>query len=157
MRYTQLFLPALVAICAGCISYPPETLVQPLPDPPPDGYATLLVYSTQKGGRGPTVFVDDTEVFRIPGISYSWVYVPAGEHTVKTKYWMMLHGLDGTKKINFQPGEKYYYKTAMWQGKSPAPGFVVAIQAATVRIRPEKAEAELKKCWYRKPKTSRID
>jgi hypothetical protein len=156
MRHLSLLVVTLVSICTGCVSYPSKDLVQPWPADPPAGYAMVLVYSTQKGGRGPTVFVDDTELFRIPGISYSWAYVPAGEHAFKTKYWMMFHGLDMNKRVNFHAGEKYYFKTEMWQGKSPAPGFVMAIQAATFRVSAEKGEAEAKKCWYRKPKISRL-
>lgn len=156
MRYLTLLFVTLLTLCVGCVTYPPKDLVQPWPTDPPVGCAMVMVYSTQKGGRGPTVFIDDTELFRIPGISYSWAYVPAGEHAFKTKYWMMMHGLDMNKKVNFRDGKKYYFKTAMWQGKSPAPGFVVAIQAATVPVRPERAEAEAKTCWYRKPKTSQI-
>jgi Protein of unknown function (DUF2846) len=142
-----------LALTAGCITYPPASLVQPWPTPPPDGYAMLFMYSTQNES-GPSFSIDDTEIFRMRGNMYTWVYIRAGKHTFGTK-WSTGFGSNKTKKdVTFDAGTNYYTRLLFKVDWNP---YWSTIHAGVRQVSEQAAKKDTATCWFRKPLVSQID
>lgn len=139
-------LLTLVLAATGCVSRPPASLVQPWPDPPPPGYATFLFYSPQRAmGHGPSIYVDDVKPFEPHWASYSWTYVRAGQHTIRTKWMVGLRGLNSTNYATFQAGTNYYVKLVNSSRANPA---YVTVYSGLTFVSGETAKKECTTCWY---------
>jgi len=143
-----------VLFTAGCVTHPPASLVQPWPTPPPEGYAMLMMYCDNGGARGPSVFVDNALTFKMRGDCYSWTYVKAGKHTLRTKWMMMMGGLNKEIPLELEGGKSYYLKLLVGSKSDP---FVVTVQSAMALVPEEIAKEDSRKCWFRKAERAQID
>lgn len=149
-----LGMSALMLV-VGCASCPSSSTVQPWPDPPPDGYAILMMYDcNRKGGSGPSVFIDNTMIFKMRGNSYTWIYVSAGQHRFRTEWVWLMSGLNIDDKITFKAGESYYMKLLVSTDHNP---FVMTIRSGLRQVSEQIAKNEAATCCYRKPPALRID
>lgn len=140
---------------SGCVTHPPASLTQPWPQPPPDGYAMLMMYCDDGGARGPAIYIDNALTFKFRGDCYMWTYVKAGNHTLRTKWVWLFSGLNGESPMQLESGKNYYLK--LFVGGSSNPYYTtVRAGIAAVPERVAKSEAPVK-CWYRKAELTQID
>jgi Protein of unknown function (DUF2846) len=134
-------------LSAGCVTHPPPSLVQPWPKPPQEHSALLMMYCDHGGARGPSIFVDNELTFKFRGDCYMWTYVPAGKHTLRTKWVWLFSGLNKEIPMELESGKSYYLKLLVGSDNNP---FYTTVRAGIVSVPEEIAESEAKKCWFRK-------
>lgn len=80
--------------------------------PPPDGYAVVYMYrlKTEPAMRKAQIHVDGERVALLSNKSYTWFYVSAGSHILRTKWGFMadIPELEGV--LQAQPGGVHYVK-----------------------------------------------
>jgi len=145
---------SVLLLVAGCVTHPTSSTVQPWPGAPPDGYATFLMYCNPSGRNGPLVSIDDTAAFKMRGNSYTWIYVKAGEHRLRTKWVWLMSGLNLDTKITFAAGKSYYTKLLVSNDGNP---YVMTIRSGLLDVPEQVARKQAGTCWYRKPSVQQID
>lgn len=164
-RIGRLLLPWLMVslmVIVGCATTPPPTTASPpatppWPSPPPTGFATVLVYTTSRAlGSGPEVYVDDVQAFKLYWHSYTWVYVRAGDHMIRTKWGIGLGGLNATGNVNLAAGKGYYLKLS----ESDDYFFGADQERVSESLRTVSADVAIKEtllCDFRPPLVLQID
>lgn len=156
-----LLLVTLMTI-TGCTTTPPALNASvpptpPWPAPPPAGFATILMYTTRSAmGSGPSVYVDDVQAFKLHWHSYTWVYVRAGDHLIRTKWGIGLGGLNATGHVNLAAGKNYYLKLTEWDDYY----FESDKENVSAALRPVSEEFAMKEtvhCDFEKPAVLQID
>lgn len=98
-------------LLSGCVTM--GDALFSMPDVPPPGYATLIVY--RQGSLDPLqdfrVYVDDTLIVGLGPNTYSYTYVKEGQHLVR---WGIYDGESrGESRVTMVAGETYVYKTSL--------------------------------------------
>ena len=135
------------------MTYPPASLVQPWPTPPPDGYAMFFVYSTQNE-IGPTFSIDDTEIFQIKRNMYTWVYIRAGKHTLGSKWSNGLWSNKNERSVTFEASTNYYTRMVFKEDWNP---YWSTVHAGFRKVTEQAAKQDTATCWFRKPLVNQID
>ena len=146
-------------VCAGCASAP--TTQRPAAAPTaPEGYATVYLY--RLGAipklRRPTVSLDDTTICEPRERELTWVYVPAGAHTIRV-HWAPSVGLpDSLLAHDFAAGKSYYAKISGSLAIQPLiSGGFVASTDSVVQVTTTPADDLALCCAYIPPARQRLD
>ncbi len=80
--------------------------------PPPAGQSLVYIYRIKvpPALRSPKILVDGTAKTKLPNNSYSWFYVKAGTHAIKTKWGFMSDVPDLEFVANVLPDQTHYLK-----------------------------------------------
>ena len=115
------------------------------------------MYTTRSAlGSGPSVYVDDVQAFKLHWHSYTWVYVRAGDHIIRTKWGIGLGGLNATGNVNLAAGKNYYLKLTEWDDYY----FESEKENVSAALRPVSEEVAIKEtvhCDFEKPAVPQID
>ncbi len=80
--------------------------------PAPEGYAVVYMYrlKTEPAMRKAHIHVDGEKVALLSNKSYTWFYVSAGSHTLRTKWGLFAEVPELEGVLQTQPGGVYYVK-----------------------------------------------
>lgn len=103
-------------LCMVCVITPFDALAKKgafeAAPPPPEGSSLVYIYRIKvpPGLRTPKILVDGTAALQLPNNSYSWFYVTAGTHAIKTKWGFMAEVPDLEFVATILPNQTHYLK-----------------------------------------------
>ena len=116
--------------------------------------AVLYIYReyAEPTAWSPTIYIDGKEVVSLPQQGFSWVYLPAGQHILSSK-WSFLAGVRPIEfAADYKNGTRYFFEiigTSRMTGSSPGyPGVTMHFKTtAQVRSSQEyEAVQQLQRC-----------
>lgn len=77
-----------------------------------DGFAVVYIYRPDSPPilKSPKVFVDGKETLKLSNKSYSWFYVPAGNHSIKTDWGYFGKSMAKSVSLTAESGATYYVR-----------------------------------------------
>lgn len=115
----QLGAILFALVISGCASMgslwetSPQPSLQPVVPEPTTTDALIYIYrptALANGAQDAYFYVDGINIADVSNGRYTWFYAPAGEHTLKQKWFglFLVRGLE--LKTNWLPGQTYFYR-----------------------------------------------
>ena len=169
MRFLKIFLAiVLLTVISGCAIAPQSAARFTPAPPPPEGYSLVYIYrlNAQPYVHNIKISVAGKEVLDAPEYGYTWLYVPAGTHTIlavsppegfllDVKNWP-----DTSSTLAMESGKAYFFRLTSNVSFAPD-GFLsgrVVRRTAFLQRTDKEGFAELTACCrFMQPATKSLD